>query len=547
MSKRDVTLASTPLLEYLEKLEKKNTISKPRIFDKHTSTIKNHLERLENYCHYIGIKSHDDMGKILVLLDTLSEDIRYELMFDEGYKQNRENFAWHAKRLIEMFPVHENKTVELLELNRIQQNNRPFDEYASHIKVSCSKKAHMFELGELQTMAREIFLNGLDDPEIKRAVKQQSPRTIDEALSIVKNLSLTQSSCSNICRRLRRDVLEEDKISNLVKKIDLLTNIVIDLQRQLQEDKKKIKNGSRNVYRDRKYYQVPRKFFGQIANGKEIRANEWRYNTKNGKPLICFGCGAEGHMRRNCSKNGDRRFRLIQNRDELLPVETGAKTEEWEVQSIAYEDDTRSDVDLCVLSSEEKKRAKLYPEEIEDLNKFILTGRKTKSCKKLLANYARTRAETVITQRNEEKARNKPIVRGLVNERHCKIFLDSGSEVNVVDRAFLSEVLHINSADISKPSTSIRCANESKLRVVGEVIMEVVVGKVRRLLKFLIAENIFPNVIIGITGLKTLKISLDAANSCVAIEGEKIPFMSRVESEKNGRVSYREIAIRHKN
>jgi hypothetical protein len=152
-------------------------------------------------------------------------------------------------------------------------------------------------------------------------------------------------------------------------------------------------------------------------------------------------------------------------------------------------------------------------------------------------------APTVISASRPEKARNKPLVKGFCEGMDTPLFLDSGAEVNVVDLEYFRKLQKFADYKIRlyPKDGSISCANGTKMRTYGSTELKVKVGQTMANLHFIVAANLFPRVIIGIRGLKTLNVKLDPANSC-AIAGERdIPFISQVAAQsvwsENGKKS----------
>jgi hypothetical protein len=142
-------------------------------------------------------------------------------------------------------------------------------------------------------------------------------------------------------------------------------------------------------------------------------------------------------------------------------------------------------------------------------------------------------APTVISSNHTEKARNKPIVDGKCATIKTKLFLDSGAEINVIDNKFLQELVSKHQAPVSvnRCTSNIKCANGSRMTVLGEATLIVEIASVKSRQKFLIVNNLFPKVIIGIRAMKTMSISIDPENDCIFVNKERIPFMSKVDPQ----------------
>ena len=75
------------------------------------------------------------------------------------------------------------------------------------------------------------------------------------------------------------------------------------------------------------------------------------------------------------------------------------------------------------------------------------------------------------------------------------------------------------------------CANGSKMNVVGSLNMHVQVGPSIKLLNFLVTSSVFPPVIIGLQGMKSLHLNINLEKNAVVSHGISIQFNSRIASE----------------
>jgi hypothetical protein len=66
----------------------------------------------------------------------------------------------------------------------------------------------------------------------------------------------------------------------------------------------------------------------------------------------------------------------------------------------------------------------------------------------------------------------------------------------------------------------------------GTAFLKLQVGRSSANIKFTVADSMFPRLVVGIRGMKTLNIQLDPANSRALVNGsEVIPFISKVYPE----------------
>ena len=110
----------------------------------------------------------------------------------------------------------------------------------------------------------------------------------------------------------------------------------------------------------------------------------------------------------------------------------------------------------------------------------------------------------MITKGCMEKAQNKPIVKGLCGKTRTKLFCDTGTDVNVIDKDLFKDLGQNDKCKIHSCRKTIRCANHSKV------------------------PNLFPQIILGIRAMKDFEMSVDPSKDCVWVNGVQEPFISKV-------------------
>lgn len=142
-------------------------------------------------------------------------------------------------------------------------------------------------------------------------------------------------------------------------------------------------------------------------------------------------------------------------------------------------------------------------------------------------------APTMISCGHSEPARNKPVVIGRCAGEKTKLLLDSGAETNVIDSGFVNWLMQMNAPLKFTPRMArLRCANGTPMTVTGEVSLTLQVGLAKVPQRFMVVQNLFPRVIIGIRTMKTMNIILDPSNDCIVVgDGQRVPFLSRSDAE----------------
>ena len=69
------------------------------------------------------------------------------------------------------------------------------------------------------------------------------------------------------------------------------------------------------------------------------------------------------------------------------------------------------------------------------------------------------------------------------------------------------------------------------MNVVGSIDLNVQVGPTIKLLNFIVATSVFPSTIIGLHGMKSLKLNINLNESSVISRGVIVPFNTKISSE----------------
>jgi len=539
----DTNATMAILASTMQNLLKSNFLSKPPLFTNSTVNINEHLQIVDKFCKCINASS--DLDKFLVLWDTIDEQTQKEVIFDSDYDNNNENFGWLCKKLKEIFPLRSSKSSDLMQLNQLRQNGRSLRDFASAIKQECAKRKANFSSAEIQSIAIKVFISGLENELFRRTLKQLNPPNINEALDAIKNLKEEDEHMVRGLNDNEKHCSDCDlKIKVLVDKIDHLHNLVATLQRSiagLSYNRPMQKN---------LYSQLP-------TNSKNYSPRQ----SGNRPPPRCFKCNKIGHVQRFC-RNQSNKFRhmdYVENDSYIdehqgldrQSVRSNFGSNEDGAQILALNEDEKLSTTVINFPTMQRKVKKYerhslhttkYPDDIVKMERFI-NGEKLS--KQERNGIFQARPMTVITTSNDEVARNKPIVEGLVNDQKAKIFLDSGANVNVVDKDFAVGSLGLKKSDIFNTSSFISCANGSKLSIYGRCNLDVQVGSSKRSVPFIIADKLFPSVILGIVGMKDMSISLCPKRSCAYANSVLVPFLSKVDdAAKNGKELYTRTAIK---
>lgn len=401
----------------------------------------------------------------------------------------------------------------------------------------------------------------------------------DSNLRLVKhsNLSNTIDNKDNKC------LIEILSLKNEVSSLKhIVTNLVSLLSRQNSLSKTHSFNTATNMrYKNNDgiehYNNFPNKFTSTVNRtfntpNKNFNSANKTFNTPNRRFMgNCFNCGKPGHLARFCNKIKSASYRQIfhsacsskssttsdidDNHDTNLPASN---------YQLDNSDAKPSDQD-CFVMSLQKNLGFTYVNFKNRNNKYIskdnnhsVKSKNNKTRKNLGHNQTRSKrfippysnvnskrfqenetydtwlnsiTKTVISKAYSEKAANKPIIKGKLENKTGKIFCDSGAEINFIatETAELMKREN-NKCLIFSNKYNIKCANGSHMKNNGVIELELEIAGKRSKQRFAIVDNLFPRVIIGMKTMKDIGLKINPKNSGVEINGNFVPFLSKVES-----------------
>jgi transposase InsO family protein len=103
------------------------------------------------------------------------------------------------------------------------------------------------------------------------------------------------------------------------------------------------------------------------------------------------------------------------------------------------------------------------------------------------------------------KMGGRPSMRMKLNGNWRNCLLDTGARINVIDKENIKD---LGNVQIRSMYDGISCANGSALKVLGRTILEVEINQKKAKIEFVIAENVSPKVIAGISLLSVFGIQL---------------------------------------
>jgi hypothetical protein len=537
--------------------------------------IKAHFEQLEKFYRLSKISSEEN--KVSILFNTITEDMRLEICCQVDFEAHENDYEWIKRKLIELFHPKESEITSLVKLYSIKQKpHQSLREFLSEIRIEGYKLLKGIDAEEREKRLVDAFSKGLRSDEIRAALNTHVVDSLDDAYRLIKKEKCTTDECYTRQINSGNDNEALNEIQNLRKEMTII-------QKQLQsivtilQGVKSLQPTYADAVRERRHEIAPgkdqprRQIFTRkqeepkrlSSNARELRRNDFR----------CWTCGDGGHIARfcvmNCCKNCGRRghasWQCRASRRTLNVRQL--QEDQWDSEGELHynehdQDSSTSSPNLCstpgsepgedeipqirVLTVEETnqhhedypqiktirghRRRKptrerpSYPQYILDLNEYI-HGKRSKK------NVRFEEADTLITKQHSERAKNKPIVQGLCHGKPTKIFLDTGAEINVIDKGLVKQLSDRKVLKINRASKVIRCANNSRLNVEGWVRMSVTLGNQQKECKFWVIDKLFPRIIMGIRAMKDFSVSVDPANDCVWVGGKSVPFLSNIQSQ----------------
>lgn len=553
----------------LSRILNKDAVGVPKQCAKNDD-IKSHLMHINDYIRACGIEKTDT--KIAILFNSLCEEMRDELCGLLEFSKHENDYEWIAKTLLELFQPKETELSILIKLFSCRQSaNQSTREFLAEIRRVGYRLLKDLSPEERETHMIKAFTRGLYHKEARDALGQITLNSLDEAFKLIKKEKSTDPSkvvrANDLC--LVKGVGEET--ANDIQK---LQNQMSVIQKQLAHIVTVLEQSIAAPIRRATYAEATKRApvlqrqsqYPNPAAGVGPRP----YAASFSKPIECWQCGKTGHIARfcrqnlcqRCGKSGHntsqcQRYRQKRQIRRLEDVENswsndndssagdleseststmenerrGKNSHEIQAQLHSLTVENESEIETClhaltihpaVLNRSRvirnSRRKKVYPDEINEMCEYI-EGKRKKP----------TSPPTLISDTHSERAQNKPVVKGLCEKTKVKLFCDTGAEVNVIDKDLFEKLQGKDRRIKVHPTRKIiRCANNSKMSVIGWSRLSVSVAGFRERCKFWVVPRLFPQIILGIRAMKDMHMSVDPASDCVWVNGNCEPFISKV-------------------
>lgn len=572
-SPRGEQVGNLKIFEMLvNKLLKKDAIPPPKLFVR-GKVIEDHIPNVERYLNATGVE--DENGRVAILINSLDEDVQVTLFSQPNFEVNSNSFSWIRDNLLRIYQRKNSLVSPLAKLLHFKQTGeKSLKEFATELRVAAYKTMRDLEEKTKEQYLIKAFLAGMLNRHCAIAIEAFQPTTLEEALYLArKEEKCSDEQTSHHMRGIRADNVEDVGLNNLSlrsiqNQLSLLQkqiNYLISMHQTHQNVPNKMNNFQRQSYADvarnanRPTYAPVNRDTLQRSQGPTDGRQQ---SQPMPRPVQCYNCNQFGHIARHCtqarvfhqagnnnyrSKEFNQRVFRPQQRQYFRKIQDEkdchSSNEDQESSELASKDPCdvpleTSEAECYLLSSRENKKSENKAAPRRKVQKLSESQRRVEEWVAFIEGHGKrpkkNSTPTLISNSRNEKAANKPLVRGNCEGKKTKVFLDTGAEVNVIDRDFFEELRKFSNNKIPFQSRvgSIVCANGSRIKTYGEASIKVEIGRTKAAVKFTVASQMFPRVIIGIRGMKTMNMLLDPTNSCVMLEGiQTVPFVSKVKPQ----------------
>lgn len=469
--------------------------------------ISHHINQVEKLNEASNLSGGE---KATLLTNTLDDQCQMELFGMPGYFANSQSFEWVKSTLLKLFGKPHSDFGLLADFMKLHQGTQETTrDFLSRVRVTGYQLMGNEDEDRREQYNVLAFIHGLANRRAAHVVEQLKPATLEEAFAKLQDQSETNVKTEEV-----------NMISNDGERVKLLEKQVLFMMNEIQSLKVELAKLNAMNTSARRHDSSPRNFVQ--PQGKPPQGPK------------CYACQEYGHIARFCRKQGRGQLGIKPNRFRLLHDEGDNISE---VPTEMFESDSKSQDTVGrappapkgVLSINTKSPRKTQVEKWCDYIEHG-TGRPRQPLRKgALSTYTR------ISSSESESAHNKPIVRSTLLGRQLSVLVDSGAESNVADYQFVQDVMKEDPFIKFVPKNgSLRCANGSPLRIVGFTYLTLKIGSSNIAAKFTVVERIFPRVIVGIKTMKREAIDVIAQHDCISIHGERVPFLSEIDSTPPG-------------
>ena len=281
------------LVKHITSLYKKDCITKPSNFSEEKD-IDGHLKEVDEYCNAIEI---DESGtKCCILRETLPMKIRNQFLFEPDFKTKNSDYAWHSEKLKSIFPSSKNQVSEIVDIFSIKQNENDLKTFMREIKDAVVNSQQINE-SDRQHIALDVFLAGLNDKNLSKAISIKKPKSIDEAFKIASTVRIKKENNINFVNCNESPVVNSTLVE-IGKQLSNLTQLIMALMERFSKNNQEISTKrqgtftrNRNPYNNKSHgYYNRNEYNNKNSNDKYVQSRPANRNIK------CFRCGRQGHV-----------------------------------------------------------------------------------------------------------------------------------------------------------------------------------------------------------------------------------------------------------
>ena len=215
------------LTELISKIFRKEIVKPPPLFEENMD-IQNHINELEKYMQLALISNADE--RVIILLESLSLDIKDEINMINGFLENRNNYNWIKEELIKKYSKKKSKTTPIIEmLNLKQASDQSLADFIKVIRITANKKINHLNTSEREKIMLDTLYNGLKNSNIAVAAKSLNLKTLDEVYESIKHEAKSDNKECYVINNNEQSngipmALLQRKIETLERRIKYLEN-----------------------------------------------------------------------------------------------------------------------------------------------------------------------------------------------------------------------------------------------------------------------------------------------------------------------------------
>ena len=335
------------------------------------------------------------------------------------------------------------------------------------------------------SVAKDAFIDALEDKELMIRVMEREPQTLDEAYKIAERMEL-------YTKKVNSDEREgENKHKGTFNKVRATSVMEEGMMKSLLENQKSLQQQMMSLVQSLQQLSFSSKEEGSKMVPEKLR-NDTGYS--------CYGCGQEGHVKAKC------------------PFK---KNEKWEFQN-----KTKKSVN-CYRCGKEghistncENKANQGKEENGRAALNDQTGRKPAGAEK---DSVRKIGRTLYARME-------------INSKWLDCLIDTGSEVNLIPAKFS------NNLEIQPTKRVLQAANGTCIEVLGEVELAVRVAGLSLNTTFIVSDQI-EEVLIGVDWLQVHGCCISFPENIMSIKGQRIPLLKKMSKDRCNRIVLQQTVV----